>query len=562
MARLNLRMGNFGVVSRVLMGLMGLAFFGAGLLALWGLGHQVYDGASTYFWQPTPCVIETSRVVADEYDDDHLFEVTYRWTWEGREYRGDRLWPHYQGSSLTKANAFTVAYPPGRQVTCLVDPDEPSEASLERPSVWSAFLILIPFPFLGVGLFLLWMVFPSREKAAAPTVSAPKSKPEDSGKAMGCGLAFGGVFVLAGLAMFIPFFLLPALQAVEARGWEEVTATVVSSQVRSHSSDDGTTYSVDVVYRYEVDGREFHSDRYHFLSGSSSGYEGKREVVDRYPPGAEVTAWVDPENPGSAVLTRELSAEWLFGLLPLIFVFAGLGAMVLVWKATHKVDLRQAEGIDEWMPAEVEDRADLEAGAQVLESQHSPLGKLGMAVFFCLIWNGLVGVFVGVWWQSYQAGSMDGCLTLFLIPFVLVGIVLLVSVPYQFLASFNPRPVLRIDSRLEPGAEATVTWHFKGRASRVSRLRLTLMGEESATYRQGTNTRTASETFHHEVLLDSDLAAQRGSAGLAIPEGTMHSFEAPNNSISWTLVLHGTIRMWPDVMNRFPLVVHPREIGL
>jgi len=562
MARLNLQVGHLGGFSRVVMGFMGLVFFGAGLVALWGLGNQVYDGASTYFWEPTPCVIEASGVVPDEYDDDHLFEVTYRWTWEGREYRGDRLWPHYQGSSLTKANGFTVAYPPGRQVTCLVDPDEPSEATLEKPPASMVFLLLVPFPFLGIGVFLLWVIFPSRKKAAVPTVSEAKTQPEDSGKAMGCGLAFGGIFVLAGLGMFIPFFLVPAFQAIDARGWDQVPATVVSSQVRSHSSDDGTTYSIDVVYRYTVDGLEFHSDRYHFLTGSSSGYDGKREVVDRYPPGAEVTAWVDPENPGSAVLTREFSAEWLFGLLPLLFVFAGLGAMALVWKATHKVEQRDAEGIDSWMPTEVEDRADLEGGAQVLEAQYSPFAKLGLAIFLCLIWNGLVGVFVGIWWGGYQAGSPDGCMALFLLPFVLVGVVLLISVPYQFLASFNPQPVLRIDRRLEPGAEATVSWHFKGRAGRISRLRLTLTGEESATYRQGTNTRTATETFHQEVLLGSDLAAQRGSASLNIPEATMHSFKAPNNEISWTLVLHGTIRLWPDVMDRFPLVVHPREIGL
>ncbi len=562
MARVSLGIGRIGGVSGVVMGLMGLVFFGAGLLALWGIGHQVYDGASTYFWQPAPCVIESSRVVPDQYSSDHLFEVTYRWTWEGREYRGDRLWPHYQGSSLTDANNFAVAYPPGRRVTCYVDPGEPSEATLEKPSVWLGLILLVPFPFLAIGVFLLWIVFPTREDDAAPAVSEPVAGPEIAGKALGCGLAFFGVFVVAGLGFFVPFFLLPAFEALDARDWREVPATVVSSQVRAHSGDDGTTYSVEVVYRYETGGRELHSDRYHFLSGSSSGYKNKAAIVERYPEGAEVTAWVDPDNPGSAVLSRDFSSEWLFGLLPLVFVFAGLGGMVLVWKGMRKVELREAAGIESWMPAEVDERSDLEAGAQILEAQFSPAGKLGLTVFFALVWNGITGAFVWGWWGTYQEGSMDGCLTLFLIPFVLIGVLLLISVPYQFLASFNPRPVLRIDRRLEPGSDATVNWHFKGRAGRVGRLRLTLLGEEKATYRQGTDTRTDTETFHQELLVDSDLVAQRGSAPLPIPEDTMHSFEAPNNEIVWTLVLHGSIRMWPDVNDRFPLVVHPREIDL
>ena len=59
--------------------------------------------------------------------------------------------------------------------------------------------------------------------------------------------------------------------------------------MRSHEGDDSTTYSVDIVYRYEVGGRTYRGNRYDFLGGSSSGYEAKQRVVDAHPVGATVT---------------------------------------------------------------------------------------------------------------------------------------------------------------------------------------------------------------------------------------------------------------------------------
>ena len=60
---------------------------------------------------------------------------------------------------------------------------------------------------------------------------------------------------------------------------EKVDMMVVSSKVKSHDSDDGTTYSPYIAYRYEVSGEEFFGDQLSFMGGSSSGYAGKAEIV-------------------------------------------------------------------------------------------------------------------------------------------------------------------------------------------------------------------------------------------------------------------------------------------
>ena len=54
---------------------------------------------------------------------------------------------------------------------------------------------------------------------------------------------------------------------------------------------------------------------------------------------------------------------------------------------------------------------------------------------------------------------------------------------------------------------------------------------------------------------------EQGSANVTIPADTMHSFDAPNNEIAWTLEVHGAIPLWPDVSASFPITVLPLPTG-
>jgi hypothetical protein len=196
----------------------------------------------------------------------------------------------------------------------------------------------------------------------------------------------------------------------------------------------------------------------------------------------------------------------------------------------------------------------------ILESTVGPVGKFFGILFIALFWNGIVSVFVWQAWKSWQAGQPDGCLTIFIIPFVLVGLLLIVGVPYQFLAMFNPRPRLRLASgRLTLGHSTDLSWSFRGRAGRIRRLTLTLEGVEKARYRRGTNTHTATESFASLEIAEvtQPTAIRSGSTLLEVPADTMHSFDGGNNQVVWSLKIHGEIRLWPDVMQEFPLVVRP-----
>ena len=202
-------------------------------------------------------------------------------------------------------------------------------------------------------------------------------------------------------------------------------------------------------------------------------------------------------------------------------------------------------------------------GPAVLEPKVSPLGKLVGIVLIALFWNGIVSVFVWQLVKSWRAGSPDGCLTLFLIPFVLVGLVLLLGIPYQFLALFNPRPRLVLTpGRLVLGSAADLAWSFRGKAGRIQRLVIKLEGQEEADYTRGTDRVTAKEVFATIPLVDTALQSSiaAGSTRIEVPADTMHSFAAPDNRIVWTLLLQGTIRMWPDVKESLPVVIAPRPV--
>ncbi len=337
---------------------------------------------------------------------------------------------------------------------------------------------------------------------------------------------------------------------------------MLSSEVERHDSDDGHTYSVEIEYRYEIDGRTYTSDRYDFMGGSSSGYEGKAAVVDRHPPGAVVTCWVDSDDPSQAVLDRSFSWVYLIGLLPLLFLAAGVGGFYL-WRGMRDSSKPSTPS----PPSTLEPgfREAPEIGPKVLEPSVGPVGKVFGMLFLALFWNGIVSIFVVFTIQGWREGEgfEMGCMTLFLIPFVLIGLLLIVGVFSSILALANPRPRLVLDpASPRLGGTATLRWEMTGAVRRIRRLEIRIEGKEEARYRRGTNTYTDHHTFYAETLYETGQALnmRQGSVSVTLPADQMHSFEASNNKIEWTLSVRGDIARWPDVSEAFPLEIQPADV--
>ncbi len=89
--------------------------------------------------------------------------------------------------------------------------------------------------------------------------------------------------------------------------WPVVAGRIVTSEVTSHTDEEGTTYSDEIEYVYAVDGTEYEAD---VVVIGGHGY-GPHRVVGRYPLGAEVTVAYDPDKPSRAVLEPGVeSYEW------------------------------------------------------------------------------------------------------------------------------------------------------------------------------------------------------------------------------------------------------------
>ncbi len=500
----------------------------------------------TWRWRQTPCEILTSAIEETGDDEDpYRAAVAYRYTVADKEYRGTVISRGNDGGGYGAAQENAARYPLGGHTTCYVNPKNPAQAVLDRQLPWFLPFILIPLVFVAVGgggIYLVWRPSPARPEVETPVSDRAKGH----GKGTSVAIAMGVLFIFIGGVLFVFIGLLPGLRLWRTQAWQPTPCSIISSTVRSHSSDDGTTYKVDILYEYRFGSQTLRSDRYDFANWSSSGYRSKREIVDHYHKGSEAVCYVDPDAPAEAVLERGFRLTYLVGLFPLLFFVAGCAALHLGLKQRPKSR----------SSAEYEEPS----GPITLEPTISPLVKLFAAMLFALFWNGIVSVFLYHLVDEWRHGSPDWFLAVFLVPFVLVGLASIAAIGYFFLALFNPRPVLEMQpSSPRLGESIHVQWRMRGNGGRINKLNIKLEGREEATYQRGTTTHTDKETFCRMRLKSTEFAVEiaQGSARTTIPEDTMHSFEGTNNKVVWAVSVKGDIPRWPDVNASFPIQVRP-----
>jgi hypothetical protein len=392
---------------------------------------------------------------------------------------------------------------------------------------------------------------------------ADSSEPiSNSAKRGGAGLAlFGGFFAVVGFAALIPIFILPVFHSIQALRWREVPCTILQSQVVSHHSDKGgPTYSIKISFKYDVGNAHYVGSRYNFSLGSSSGFDYRQAIVRRLHRGVRTVCYVDPADPADAVIDRGLSRDLWFGLLPLLFAIIGVAIIVFAVRNAHPQPTNAAQRA-----------APIRTGdSDRLKDAQSPLRTLIALGVMCLFWNGIVSVFVhqAYFGLSGRADFFDWFQRIFCIPFILVGVLLIIVWFHQLLAVFNPRPHIVLSNQsLTLGQSSQLSWNFTGNASRIGRLSIHVEGREVATHlRSGGHNSdervTQKSTFARLPIADTtrkmEIATGRGT--FTIPADSMHSFASRNNKIEWSIVLHGEISGWADVKAEFPINIAPMAV--
>ncbi len=389
--------------------------FGAGFFGL--IAADLLKTAGQRLWPGVDCVITHSSVLDNKVPSapNYRLKVAFRYSFQGRDHSGNLLSANYSGSDdYYKAEKLVDAYPVGSHWLCYVDPEQPSRAVLRKDSLAVGFFLVIPLVFIlvgGGGIFLIWKPRP----AAAEGVATGRRG--ELGK-NGTRVLFS-IFFLAG-ALVLGFIFLPLMVKVsKARAWPAVACTIVHSGVSSHSgSKGGTTYAVEVLYRYQLNGKKYLSSRYEFLTGSSSGRDSKQDIVQTLAAGKKTVCYVDPADPEYAVLNRGFSWAMLSGLIPLLFMIVGAAGLS-----------GRIRGLGNKPVA-----AD---GGPVNKSVPSRLGVVLGSMVMAGFWNGIVAVFINECISDWTHHHPDYFLAVFLIPFVLIGVGLIINAGYQIVMSFK-----------------------------------------------------------------------------------------------------------------------------
>jgi hypothetical protein len=550
----------------------GTLFFGifalAGLFLSGLILVSFARGVRPYFWKATPCTIIESHPATDTLEPTSKsaepIVIRYRYEVDGRSHDSTRLDSGGIKESLNsrEIQRLLFKYEADTNSLCYVNPGNPDEAVLRRVPLWTGFFILLPLLFVGIGvggIIGIWRGEQWRNRIIKRTTRS---------NAMGTGakLIFFGVFALVGGILTYFIAVRPLQKYFSAKSWPATPCEILSSSVGAHRGDKGgATYSIDITYRYQVRGRSLQSDTYSVMTGSSSGRSSKAAVVARYPVGSEAVCYVNPEDPTDALLSRDLTPWLLIGLLPGVFLLIGLiGLGSMIRPALQRFRERSTMPILPGLPGVIPTPTTPSiTGPVVLNPEQSPTAKFAGAIFVALFWNGVTGVFVWVAVNSFIEKKPEWFLTIFITPFVLIGLLLLGLVVSTFLNLFNPRIQLTVNSRAIPlGGTLDASWLIPGWNSRIKRFKLTLEGRQETTHGSGKTRRTDRNVFATLPLADTSdpLQIAQGRSSVEIPDNHKPSQSGDNSKIVWTLKAVGEIPLYPDLEEEFELTVLAREV--
>jgi hypothetical protein len=209
------------------------------------------------------------------------------------------------------------------------------------------------------------------------------------------GIIFGGIFFLAGLAVFSFAVLDNVYDAIEMQSWEPTPAELKRSEMHSYESrnDNGsytTMYSVDIEYEYISGGKIYTGTRADIHDNSTSNrskhsqrlYELEQEAKRN-----QFKVWVNPNDPSESVYDRTLDLKFTLtmALFSSTFMLVGGGIMYLSRKKDKKLPSRMASD-----PTQLWTTRPEWASSTVYSNAKSKIGIIG---FFTILLTLFLGTF-------------------------------------------------------------------------------------------------------------------------------------------------------------------------
>ncbi|NUO49345.1 MAG: DUF3592 domain-containing protein [Polyangiaceae bacterium] len=405
-----------------------------------------------------------------------------------------------------------------------------------------------------------------RERTAS-LFAPPKTRPSLSQVAW---------FLVLALLMFgfvIRLAVYPELHV--AASWTEQTCVVLDKRIGQSSSSDGTTYRPELLLRHEVGGRSYEQWSSRPDGSFTSNESAQERAVAPFIVGERYPCWYDPADPSDVVALRSPPLDLgVVAFLVFIGSFVAFGVKSLYYHVAYRglspeqVAVRAArraavppiarKSSDPTVPAARHTRG------EVLEHRLTPTRDSGLGlvlVGFTVVWTLPVYALVRA---ALGGGSI--VVVLAAVVFVVPWIFLIGTIVHRLLAFIGIRPTnIEVSAHpLSAGETFTVALSQRG-PLRLTSLVVDLVCEEEVRYRQGTDTRTESNEVYRRTLFSEQhlsIAYREPlllQATTQIPEGAMHSFEVPNNAVTWKIVVKGDIPNFPDLARTAVLVVTPKR---
>lgn len=335
------------------------------------------------------------------------------------------------------------------------------------------------------------------------------------------------LMLIAGLMAFLPVTYQPWQQFFLTQKWQQTTCTITQ---QSQSN---------IIYRYQFNNQTYTNSKLDLVPDNFMRKIDTNKLMQKFPENSTHTCYVNPINPMAAVIERTMDWYYLVSVIPLLFIIIGLSGL-----KSNQVQIRTSAR---------------SPGYYELAIEASPFAQFIAAIIFVVAATGVTAlIYYQYWLVDYKyTHSIPIIATLFLVCFGFAAILSALAVVYQFLNLFNPRTILKTDSRtFKRGQDYQIRFQLDGRFERLRTLTINLICKEMIRAR-GKNDRQKDTIVYEHLIYQCQSARipNDGEFDFVIPDDKEPSHIKANREIAWFIVAEGKVNAWPDMKNVFKIEV-------
>lgn len=352
-------------------------------------------------------------------------------------------------------------------------------------------------------------------------------------------MLFGLPFAAVGIG-FLCLSIIPSLWEWQAmQGWQATNAKVLTAELKTNRSDDGTTWEATARYQYSYNNQPYTGTRVGIMSGSDNigswHQDHSRQLKKHRNNNSPITIYIDPANPSESIIDRNLRWSMLAfkSVFALIFGGVGIGLMIFGIRSKTAENPEKLSTDEPWL-------ANKDWGNPIKSNAKMGVwGLWGFAVFWSLMSTPVLFILPDeIANKNYTA--------LIAVIFPIIGIILLItaSISTARWRRFGPAPLTLSPYPAAIGGQAAGTLTLQTRLPTDASVKITLCCVRS--YYSG----TGKDRKRRESIIwskDGEGEVKHLHQGsqiqfcFNIPEGLPHSELSSDNYHLWRLTVEAKL---------------------